>query len=184
MFMNATADIEQLRYPVGKYTTPNQVDSVILEQWKNDIAKFPKLVEDAIVDLTAEQYAWKYRPEGWTVRQVIHHCADSHMNAFIRVKLLLTEEQPTIKPYAEERWAELPDALQSPVEESILIIKGVHARWSLLLNAIPMESYSRTYLHPQYNRVYRLDVATGLYAWHCRHHLAHIQQAIRLKITD
>jgi hypothetical protein len=186
--MATTVNIEQLRYPVGKFTPPadpdiHRIDDAQFNQWKQEIVQFPKLLRTTLESITEEQLAWRYRPEGWTIRQVVHHCADSHMNAFVRLKLMLTEDNPVIKPYAEERWAELVDVTETPVEHSLQILDGVHWRWSLLLNHLTTQERSRTYTHPQYGRVYRLDVMTALYAWHCRHHLAHIQQAFRLKIT-
>ncbi|MFN8712946.1 MAG: YfiT family bacillithiol transferase [Bacteroidota bacterium] len=174
-----TLDLDQLRFPVGKYSPPEIINHSIIQEWKYEIAQFPRRIQEVTTTLELHQLAWRYRPEGWSIRQVIHHCADSHMNAFIRTKLLLTEDNPTIKPYMEALWAELPDTLEAPVEWSVMLLDGVHRRWSLLLNNISDADWERTYVHPQYGKVYRLDVAVGLYAWHCRHHLAHIREAIK-----
>lgn len=174
-----TLDLEQLRFPVGKYEVPTAINPVTLQEWKYEIAQFPRRMQEVVSLLEIYQLAWRYRPEGWSIRQVVHHCADSHLNAFIRTKLLLTEEAPIIKPYKEELWAELPDTLEAPVEWSLMLLDGVHRRWSLLLNHLADDAWGRTYVHPQYGKTFRLDEAVGLYAWHCRHHLAHIRLAIK-----
>lgn len=118
-----------------------------------------------------------YRPSGWTIRQVVHHCADSHMNAFIRFKLALTEDSPTVKPYREEFWAELPDILNLPIEPSLQILEGLHQRWATLLRSFGSREWMAGYIHPEHGKHVGLDEATGEYAWHCRHHLAHIRVA-------
>ncbi|HWS60267.1 MAG TPA: putative metal-dependent hydrolase, partial [Flavobacterium sp.] len=123
---------------------------------------------------TEEQLNTQYRLEGWTIRQVVHHCADSHMNSLTRLKLALTEDKPTIKPYREELWAELPDSKNLPLESSLKMLEGIHYRWSILLNNLTKEHRERTFIHPNKGKEFRIDENIGLYAWHCNHHLAHI----------
>ncbi|MCU0435514.1 MAG: putative metal-dependent hydrolase [Bacteroidia bacterium] len=174
-----TIDLDQLRFPVGKFVSPETITEKDIQGWKYELAQFPRKAQEIVSTLEIHQLAWRYRPDGWNIRQVIHHCADSHMNAYIRTKLLLTEDQPVVKPYHEDLWAELPDTTEAPVEWSLMLLDGVHRRWSLLLNHLTSEQWARTYTHPQYGKVYRLDIVVALYAWHCRHHLAHITQALK-----
>lgn len=129
---------------------------------------------EATILLSDAQLDTPYRPEGWTIRQVVHHCADSHMNAIIRLKLALTEEKPVIKPYFEDRWAELVDGKSLPIEPSLKILEGVHKRWVLLLENLTASQFQRTFVHPELGTEFSLAVATANYAWHCEHHLAHI----------
>ena len=124
--------------------------------------------------LSDEQLNTPYRPEGWTIRQVVHHCADSHMNALIRFKLALTEDTPTVKPYLEDRWSELPDSKSTRIDSSIKILEGVHERLSLLLKSLTQSDLEREFIHPEHGRKILVKENIGLYAWHCDHHLAHI----------
>ncbi|MCA6362010.1 MAG: putative metal-dependent hydrolase [Bacteroidetes bacterium] len=174
-----TINLDQLRFPIGKFIAPDTISAADMQAWKYELAQFPRKIQEIVSTLELHQLGWRYRPEGWNIRQVIHHCADSHMNAYIRTKLLLTEDNPTIKPYAEALWADLPDTTEAPVEWSIMLLDGVHRRWSLLFNHLTGEQWKRTYTHPQYGKVYSLDTVLALYAWHCRHHLAHITQALK-----
>lgn len=166
-------DIEQLKYPIGKYTPPEIITPAYLAEWIATIANLPKLLADAVEGLTDVQLDTPYRPDGWTVRQVVHHLADSHMNAFIRFKLTVTEDNPTIKPYFEERWAQLVDSAM-PVDVSLELLKSLHARWVILLQSLSSVEFERTYFHPQYQYTVPLARVTGLYAWHSNHHLRHI----------
>ncbi|TXK48058.1 putative metal-dependent hydrolase [Pontibacter qinzhouensis] len=168
------AQLEQLKYPVGKWQKPEPITPEHLKQYMATIALFPDKLRKQVALLTAEQLDTPYRPGGWTLRQVVHHCADSHLNSFMRFKLALTEEKPTIKPYYEERWAELPDAKAMAVEPSLLLLDGLHARWTRLLTSLKPDQFASTFTHPQQQRDMRLDETLSLYAWHCRHHLAHI----------
>lgn len=166
-------DIEQLKYPIGKYTPPEIITPAHLAEWIATIASLPKLLADAVEELTDVQLDTPYRPDGWTVRQVVHHLADSHMNAFIRFKLTVTEDNPTIKPYFEERWAQLADSAM-PVDVSLELLKSLHTRWVILLQSLSSVEFERTYFHPQYQYTVPLARVTGLYAWHSNHHLRHI----------
>lgn len=170
--METTQD-EKLRYPVGRHEKPAGFTGDKLQEYIRTIESFPALLAEAVSRLSREQLDTPYRPDGWTVRQVVHHCADSHMNAFIRFKLALTEEAPTIKPYYEARWAELPDS-QVPVEISLQLLGGLHSRWTVLLKSLQPAQLAKTYIHPEHGSSFRLDEVLSLYAWHCRHHLAHV----------
>src|SRR5690606_40023431 len=124
------------------------------------------------------ELAKRYRPEGWTIRQLVHHCADSHMNSFIRFKLTLTEETPTIKPYLEDLWAELPDASHLPIDSSLDVLKGLHHRWTALLKSLTEEDLKRQFIHPETNERISLETNIGIYAWNGDHHLAHMGQMV------
>jgi len=166
--------IEQLKYPIGKFEAPKEITAEMLSSFIQDISLFPSRLRQETANLSSTQLDSPYRPEGWTIRQLVHHCADSHMNSLIRFKLALTEENPTIKPYFEDRWAELPDGRDLPVEPSVKMLEGIHERWTHLLNSLSPEQLARTYIHPEQDRELRLDHTIALYAWHCRHHLAHV----------
>jgi hypothetical protein len=162
-----------LRYPIGQFEMPDSITAEQRAQWIRDIQKTPYAVKRAIEGLSEEQLDTPYRPDGWTVRQVVHHLADSHMNSFIRFKLALTEENPTIKPYYEERWALLEDARYIPVSLSLSILEGLHGRWIILLESLHPEDFNRTFLHPELGKM-KIDKILGLYSWHSQHHIAHI----------
>lgn len=179
--METSFAIEKLQFPIGKFNVPQLISKSDTQQWISEIASFPVRITNSTSSLSAEQLNWIYRPKGWTIKQVVHHCADSHLNSFIRFKLALTEEIPTIKPYEESKWAELVDGLDDDISASLKIIDGIHHRWTLLLKSFNNDDFSRQFIHPENKKIYRLDEATALYAWHCNHHLAHIQQAIHHK---
>lgn len=166
-------NIETLKYPIGKFSKPLNITKVLLTEWIETIATLPNHLSHEVKNLTDEQLDTPYRPEGWTIRQVVHHLADSHMNAFIRFKLALTEEEPIVKPYIEGKWAELPDST-IPIEFSLQILNGVHARWTALLKSLSNTDLTKTFIHPEHGKTFRLDEIIGSYAWHCNHHLAHI----------
>lgn len=173
----AELDIESLRYPIGKLNVPKDVSKEQVSEWIETIESFPSKVRELTEHLSKEELDWKYRPEGWTIRQVVHHVADSHINSIIRFKLALTEEVPTIKPYFEDKWAELEDS-KAPVSLSISLLEGVHGRWAILLKSMSEDDFKRKLFHPEQGRELTLTFMLGLYAWHCRHHLAHIEQAL------
>ena len=168
--------LELLKYPIGKFELPETISKDILAKWITTISTFPTLLENEVIHLNDEQLDSPYRSDGWTIRQVIHHCADSHMNSLIRLKLALTEVQPTVKPYFEDRWSELADSKNMPIQPSIKMIAGIHERWSFLLNNLREEQFARTFIHPEHGKEFRVDENIGLYAWHCNHHLAHITE--------
>ena len=171
--------LTQLKYPIGKFEKPETITKDLLSNWISEISSFPTRLLAAVDRMTPQQLDTQYRPDGWTIRQVVHHCADSHMNSFTRLKLALTEDQPTIKPYFEERWAELPDSKSMPVEPSLKMIEGIHERWTVLLKNLRDEEYARIFIHPEHGKAFRVDENIGFYAWHCNHHLAHITETIK-----
>lgn len=162
-----------LRYPIGKFSAPDTTTSAHLQSAVDDIASLPSELRQAVQGLTDAQLDTPYRPDGWTVRQVVHHIADSHMNAFIRMRKALTEPEPTISAYDEKRWAELPDSKDGDIEISLALIDGLHQRWAMLLRSLDADRWKRGFQHPERGHV-SLDFNTLLYAWHCKHHLAHI----------
>ncbi len=168
-----------LRYPIGQFDKPPVITTNILENWIETIGSFPELLSLEVALLSDEQLDTPYREGGWTIRQVVHHCADSHMNAFVRFKLALTEDNPVIKPYDEASWAELSDSKSLPVAPSLIILKGLHYRWHTLLKSLDEESLKRKYTHPEHGQEFALDEAIGMYAWHCNHHLAHVKSVTR-----
>ncbi len=166
-----------LRYPIGKF---QWVEPGSEEQSARDCKRYietlsllPPQMRAAVQDLGPEQLDTPYRPEGWTVRQVVHHVPESHMNAYIRTKLALTEEQPQIKPYDEAAWARLPDNNITPIEVSLQLLAALHSRWVDTLQAMRPSDFGRTFNHPE-RGLMTLDNMLALYAWHCAHHLAHI----------
>ncbi|MFD2203068.1 YfiT family bacillithiol transferase [Shivajiella indica] len=171
-----------LQYPIGKFKASEKIDTIHLRHFIQDIEDFPKLLKQEVEQLTEIELDTPYRPGGWTIRQVVHHCADSHMNSFIRFKLALTEENPHIKPYLEHLWAESVDYLEMPVSFSLSILEGLHARWVFLLKSLTEKDLKRTFYHPEKQEEIPLDKTIALYSWHCRHHLAHVQ-SIRKKVT-
>ncbi|WML48772.1 bacillithiol transferase BstA [Neobacillus sp. PS3-34] len=166
-----------LRYPVGQYSFDGEITQQQIESWINEIEITPARLRDAISHLTEEQLNTPYRPGGWTVRQVVHHLPDSHLNSYVRFKLALTENKPEIKPYMENKWAELPDS-SLPVEVSLDLLQALHERWVCLLRSLSVEELNRSFLHPESGEI-KLAWNIGLYAWHGRHHIAHITELRR-----
>lgn len=161
-----------LRYPIGKFTYNEQEVLGNRNKFIDEIAKMPNKLEEITSKLTEEQQNTPYREGGWTVKQVVHHLADSHMNSFIRFKLALTESEPTIKPYDENAWAHLEDS-KSPIKLSIELLKNLHERWVVLLKSMGEADYQKTFRHPEMGLV-SLNKNISLYAWHGNHHIAHI----------
>ena len=163
-----------LRYPIGKFSFPEQVTDAQRRQYTDEIAAAPAALRAAVAGLSPEQLDTPYRPGGWTVRQVVHHVPDSHLNAYTRIKLALTEEEPTIKPYEEARWAELPDMRTVPIGVSLTLLEALHERWMGVLRALSPSDLERRYRHPEHGRLLTIGQTMALYAWHGRHHVAHI----------
>jgi len=161
-----------LRYPIGKFTNGTYVEEQ-KPQYLNEIEQTPAWLRAAVKGLSDAQLDTPYRPGGWTVRQVVHHVPDSHLNCYVRFKLALTEDEPTIKPYAEDRWAELGDSRATPIEVSLLLLESLHDRWVRLMRSLSPQDWKRTFLHPE-RGVMSLDKTVAMYAWHGRHHVAHI----------
>jgi uncharacterized damage-inducible protein DinB len=162
-----------LRYPVGQAERHQHLQAEQRLPLIETIAQLPAKLGAAVAGLNAAQLDTPYRPGGWTVRQVVHHVADSHMNSFVRFKLAVTENTPTIKPYEEKLWAETVDTKKAPIDLSLKLLDGLHARWVLLLRSLTDEDWARLLKHPERGTV-TLDENLCLYAWHCRHHVAHI----------
>jgi hypothetical protein len=173
-----TKTLEDLRYPIGRFRAVMPITSELRAAAIDAIASLPERVRAAVGGLSDAQLETRYRPEGWTVRQLVHHVADSHMNGFIRVKLALTEEAPTIKPYNENAWAQLADA-RLPVDVSIGIIDGIHTRWAAVYRGMTAAQFDRSFVHPEIGAPLTLDWHLQNYAWHSHHHLAHITELRR-----
>lgn len=160
------------RYPIGKFVLDQDVTADKRHDWIRQLDALPRDVRTALAALPPHGLDTPYRDGGWTVRQVVHHLADSHSNAYTRIKLALTEETPALKTYEEQLWAELPDS-KIDVAPSLAILDGIHARLTVVLESLTPEEYARTAMHPQWGPM-TVDVLLQLYAWHCRHHVAHI----------
>lgn len=167
-------NLEQLKYPIGKYEKPETITGDMLQNCISTIYSFPSRLQEKLKVLGEEQLDTPYRSGGWTVRQVVNHCADSHMNGFVRVKLTLTEDKPVIKPYLEAKWAELEDSKKFPIEPALKILEGIHERWGSLLESLSEDQWRRTFIHPEHGKEVSLTENTCLYAWHCNHHLGHV----------
>lgn len=166
--------MDELRYPIGLFAHEGEISREQLQEWMADIESTPSRLREAVAGLSDEQLDTPYRPGGWTLRQVVHHVADSHMNSYTRFKLALTEEEPTIRPYYEERWAELSDGKSAPVELSLTLLDALHSRWMIVLHDMQHEQFGRAFVHPESGQTIRLDWNVGNYAWHGNHHIAHI----------
>jgi DinB superfamily len=167
-----------LKYPTGQFVPPASYTTDDLHRWINEIKVLPGKMRQAVISLNEKQLDTQYRPGGWTLRQVVHHVADSHLNSLIRFKLALTENNPTIKPYEEAYWALLPD-YRLPVESSLRILEGVHIHWVALLESFTENEWDRTFTNPEPGQTIPLKRALGIYAWHGKHHLAHITETVK-----
>jgi uncharacterized damage-inducible protein DinB len=165
---------DDLRYPVGKFVMPTEWNAADVAKSRHILALLPAKLKSAVSSLSDQQLDTPYRDGGWTVRQTVHHVADSHMNAFCRFKLALTEDSPTIKPYLEAQWAELADSRTLPIASSLEILDGLHTRWLTLIDSLTPEQWQRGFVHPEHGRTMTLWQTGALYAWHSRHHVAHI----------
>ncbi len=171
-------DLKALQFPIGEFVSPENVTDAEYAAAVAIIANFPKVLRQALSQATDIQLDTPYRPDGWTVRQVVHHLADSHINSFTRIKLALTETQPTIKPYDEAAWANLPDAT-TRIDSSLLLLEGLHERWTLLMQSLTAAQKRATFYHPDWKHVWVLQEVMVFYAWHCEHHLAHIKLVVK-----
>jgi uncharacterized damage-inducible protein DinB len=172
--MTTTAQEIDLRYPVGKFDWDAATSEADRPRLVTEIAETPGALRSAVAGLSRDQLETRYRPGGWTVKQVVHHVPDSHLNAYTRFKLALTEDEPTIKPYDEAAWAELPDSQKVPIDVSLDLLDALHVRWVSLLRLMDAADFRRALRHPEHARVLTLDQMLALYAWHGRHHVAHI----------
>jgi hypothetical protein len=170
--------MNKLQYPIGKFSMPTDRTQNTIHAWISDLRAFPEQLSELIYPLSQAALQQRYRSGGWTIVQIVHHCADSHMNAFIRCKLALTEDKPTIKDYQEALWAQQPDATLPSTDVSLQLLTGLHRRWVTLFENLPEAAWQRTYFHPGHQREFSLLEVLGLYSWHSRHHLSHIKLAI------
>lgn len=170
--------MDKLRFPIGSFDIHDARWSASFAENINYLYDFPGLLWEAISPLTDDQMQTPYRPDGWTITQVVHHIGDSHINAYTRFKLTLTEDRPTIKPYEEARWAELPDSNLELIGTTMNLIRAIHNKWTALMREMSPSDWDRQYLHPANGQSYSLDHARKMYHWHSAHHLAHITSLV------
>jgi len=174
-------DLDKLRFPIGKFVRPETYTEEQMQEWIEIITLLPNELYDLMMDIPEEDDSildQTYRPDGWTARQVIHHLADSHMNSFIRFKQALTQDNPTIMAYDENAWVRTPEIEHSPIDFSLMLLSGVHLRWSVLMEHMQEADWKRTFYHPEHQTSLELRFALAMYAWHSEHHLAHVKMAL------
>jgi hypothetical protein len=176
--------MEDLRFPIGQFLYKGDPDQYQREEWIGEIAAAPANLRAVVAGLTPTQLDTPYRDQGWTVRQVVHHLPDSHLNAYTRIKLALTEDWPVIRPYDEARWAELPDGRAAPIELSLNLLESLHHRWVFLLRQLTPADFRKRFMHPERSRPFELQETLALYAWHGRHHVAHVASLRRRMAWD
>jgi DinB superfamily len=174
-------ELEKSSYPIGKFIALDHYSNEYLLEKIDEIATFPERLKSEVLLLTDEQLDTPYRKDGWTIRQVIHHCADSHMNCYIRIKWALTEENPIIKYYHEDRWSELHDNLTMPIQSSLLLLESLHFRLAYLMKSLSEDDLKKSFIHPEHSKEFQIKEIIGTYAWHGNHHLAHITELKRRK---
>ena len=174
-------ELEKLRYPIGKFNAPEHYSKTYLSERIAEIASFPERLKKEVLHLTPEQLDTPYRQNGWTIRQVIHHCVDSHTNCFIRIKWTLTEDTPVIKYYHEDRWSELNDNLTMPIEPSLSLLEGLHFRLAYIMKNLSETDLEKSFVHPEHGAKFSLKEIIGTYAWHGSHHLSHITELKKRK---
>jgi hypothetical protein len=172
---------DTLRYPIGKFTVPEVYTTEYLSERIEEIAEFPILLKNEVSELTDEQLDTPYRNGGWTIRQVVHHCADSHIHCFIRIKWALTEDNPTIKFYFEYRWGEMEDNAKMPIGPTLALLEGLHFRLVYLMKSLSDSELNKSFIHPEHNASFQIKEIIGTYAWHGLHHLAHITELKKRK---
>ena len=171
-------NLQKLRFPIGQPSIPKDITAQQIAKWISILDLFPQQLEVLTTPLTQAQLDTPYREGGWTIRQVVHHCYDSHHNSYTRFKWALTEDCPIIKAYFEERWTLLDDSKLAPISLSITALKGLHAKWTHLLKGLSTTDLERCFIHPSSNEKVSLKENLGIYAWHCKHHFAHIEQLL------
>ena len=167
-------ELEQLRYPIGRFSKPEIITEEVVDAFIATIEAFPNKLIHTVYGMMDEQLDTPYRPEGWTIRQLVHHMADSHLNSYVRFKWALTEDKPTIKAYDEKLWAEEKEASEAPIEVSLKLLEALHARWVLALKNLSVDDLEKVFVHPESGKEVKLATNMAIYAWHCDHHLAHI----------
>ena len=172
--MNSNVNKVDHRFPIGPFDRKDRLTTAERDAFIEQIASAPQRMREAVMKMDETQLDTPYRDGGWTVRQVVHHVPDSHLNAYIRFKLALTENSPTIKPYDEAAWAELPDTRETPIDTSLVILEKLHDRWVRVIRSMKEADFARTLLHPEHKGPMTLDTLLAMYAWHGRHHVAHI----------
>ncbi len=175
------SELEQLKYPIGQFECPNEISKDHIDSWIDILEQFPDRISTLVENLTDAQLNTPYRPDGWTIRQVIHHVSDSHHHSYIRFKWALTEENPLIKAYFEDRWAELFDYKEGPIQLSLDHLRVVHVKLVFLLKGLKLEDLDKTFLHPESQQTVSLKKNIGVYAWHSNHHYEHINQLMKRK---
>ena len=168
-------NLEQKKYPIGKFEQPKKITDQDIDRYIKMLKDFPSTLKNLVGNWSDAQLDTQYREGGWTVRQLVNHLSDSHMNSFIRFKLALTEDNPTIKPYDEAQWAELQDSFNMDIKPALQILKGLHKRWVFELRSLTNREFESTFHHPEQGRNISLRESLAFYAWHCDHHLAHIE---------
>ena len=166
--------MDELRYPIGRYVFIPDYSDVTISAWIDVVAAFPRDLRTLTEQMTEEELDQTYRPEGWTVRQVVNHVGDSHLNAYVRFKRIISEDCPTITPYDQQAWAEFEDGKHGEIGVALNLLDALHHRWVQFLRSLDLGVFERTYLHPEHGGEQKLVFMLGLYAWHCRHHLAHV----------
>ena len=179
MTNNSSHPLYNLRYPIGQFKLPDSITKEHVSQWIATLELFPEKLKSIVSELSVEQLDTAYRPGGWTIRQVVHHLADSHTHSYIRFKWALTEDKPVIKYYYEDRWAELPDAKTGPIEPSLMQLSAVHHKLVSLLKSLSEDELDQQFIHPEYKKSISLRENAGIYAWHCDHHFAHIHNCLK-----
>ena len=174
-------ELEFLKYPIGQFNCPEIITESHLDNWIQTLEKFPSDLTTLVKDLSDQQLDTPYRPEGWTVRQVVHHVSDSHHHSYIRFKWALTEDKPVIKYYYEHLWAELTDAKDAPIQMSLDHLRAVHFKLVYLLRSMSQHDFDKTFIHPEHNEEVPLRKNVGIYAWHSKHHFAHIKNLLSRK---
>ena len=174
-------ELEQLRYPIGEFDCPKEITKGQIESWISILKHFPDRLEQLVSNLTDEQLDTVYRSEGWTIRQVVHHLSDSHQHSYTRFKWALTEDQPVIKAYSEQDWAELPDAKIAPIAMSLQHLKAIHYKLVYLLRLLSIDDFNKGFIHPESNKLVLIKQNLAMYAWHSSHHYAHIENLLKRK---
>ena len=172
-------ELQKLKYPIGKFDCPSNISEQHIESWISILEHFPNRLENLVKNLSDKQLDSIYRPEGWTIRQVVHHLADSHHHSYTRLKWTLTEENPTIKAYYEDRWAELVDSKMAPIEMSLLHLRAIHSKLVYLLKTLHSGDLNKYFIHPETKSEVLLSYNIGNYAWHSNHHYAHIENLLK-----